>query len=291
MARRSFLKPAFWAGVVLFAAGMAAGALWDLPLGHALYAPASLPAILMEAFGYYPLYLPAAGLALCSMADKRLALLWRALGGAAALAGCAALALHSFTGLCRRSVPMPALFTCAVWLVLAVGGALALRCAGSSAARLGRARFVCFWGTVYFAAELIAINLLKLVWARTRFNDMLAAGDFSHFTSWLQPFGQGGSSFPSGHTASACGIFMLLIVCDVSARFARRRGLVWAVCWAYVAGMALSRMAIGRHFLSDTVMAAGVMAALFLALTHTGAYRKSLASALDFADAPPDSAP
>ena len=75
MARRSFLKPAFWAGVVLFAAGMAAGALWDLPLGHALYAPASLPAILMEAFGYYPLYLPAAGLALCSMADKRLALL------------------------------------------------------------------------------------------------------------------------------------------------------------------------------------------------------------------------
>ena len=51
MARRSFLKPAFWAGVVLFAAGMAAGALWDLPLGHALYAPASLPAILMEAFG------------------------------------------------------------------------------------------------------------------------------------------------------------------------------------------------------------------------------------------------
>ena len=291
MARRSFLKPAFWAGVVLFAAGMAAGALWDLPLGHALYAPASLPAILMEAFGYYPLYLPAAGLALCSMADKRLALLWRALGGAAALAGCAALALHSFTGLCRRSVPMPALFTCAVWLVLAVGGALALRCAGSSAARLGRARFVCFWGTVYFAAELIAINLLKLVWARTRFDDMLAAGDFSHFTSWLQPFGQGGSSFPSGHTASACGIFMLLIVCDVSARFARRRGLVWVVCWAYVAGMALSRMAMGRHFLSDTVMAAGVMAALFLALTHTGAYRKSLASALDFADAPPDSAP
>ena len=84
---------------------------------------------------------------------------------------------------------------------------------------------------------------------------------------------------------------MLLIVCDVSARFARRRGLVWAVCWAYVAGMALSRMAMGRHFLSDTVMAAGVMAALFLALTHTGAYRKSLASALDFADAPPDSAP
>lgn len=291
MARRSFFKPAFWAGVVLFAVGMAAGALWDLPLAHALYSPASLPAILMETFGYYPLYLPAAGLALCAMADKRLALPWRAVCGAAALVGCAALALHSFTGLRGRAAPVPALFTCAVWLALAVGGALALRRASASAARLGRARFVCFWGTVYFAAELIAINLLKLIWARTRFDDMLAAGDFSRFTSWLQPLGQGGSSFPSGHTASACGIFVLLIVCDVSARFARRRGLVWAVCWAYVAGMALSRMVMGRHFLSDTVMAAGVMAVLFLALTHTGTYRKSLAATLSFADTPPGSAP
>lgn len=143
---------------------------------------------------------------------------------------------------------------------------------------LGRARFVCFWGTVYFAAELIAINLLKLVWARTRFDDMLAAGDFSRFTSWLQPLGRAAPAFRPATRPPACGIFMLLIVCDVSARFARRRGLVWVVCWAYVAGMALSRMVMGRHFLSDTVMAAGVMAVLFLALTHTGAYRKSLAA-------------
>lgn len=185
---------------------------------------------------------------------------------------------------------MPMLFTCAVWLVLAVGGALALRYACVSAARLGRLRFACFWGTVYFIVELAVIGLLKLVWARTRFDDMLAAGDFSRFTSWLRPFGQGGTSFPSGHTASACGIFALLIVCDVSVRFARRRGLIWAVCWAYVAGMALSRMVMGRHFLSDTVMAAGVMALLFVALTHMGAYRRSLAATLALTDAPPGGA-
>ena len=280
MVRRAFTRPAFWAGLALFAAGMAAGAVWDLPLDHALYSPASLPAILMEAFGYYPLYLPAAGLALCAAADQRIAPPWRVLCGAAALAGCAALAAHSFSVLRRRGAPVPMLFTCAVWLVLAVGGALALRYACVSAARLGRLRFACFWGTVYFILELAVIGLLKLVWARTRFDDMLAAGDFSRFTSWLRPFGQGGTSFPSGHTASACGIFALLIVCDVSVRFARRRGLIWAVCWAYVAGMALSRMVMGRHFLSDTVMAAGVMALLFVALTHMGAYRRSLAATL-----------
>lgn len=287
MVRRAFTRPAFWAGLALFAAGMAAGAVWDLPLDHALYSPASLPAILMEAFGYYPLYLPAAGLALCAAADQRIAPPWRVLCGAAALAGCAALAAHSFSVLRRRGAPVPMLFTCAVWLVLAVGGALALRYACVSAARLGRLRFACFWGTVYFILELAVIGLLKLVWARTRFDDMLAAGDFSRFTSWLRPFGQGGTSFPSGHTASACGIFALLIVCDVSVRFARRRGLIWAVCWAYVAGMALSRMVMGRHFLSDTVMAAGVMALLFVALTHMGAYRRSLAATLALTDAPP----
>ena len=179
MVRRAFTRPAFWAGLALFAAGMAAGAVWDLPLDHALYSPASLPAILMEAFGYYPLYLPAAGLALCAAADQRIAPPWRVLCGAAALAGCAALAAHSFSVLRRRGAPVPMLFTCAVWLVLAVGGALALRYACVSAARLGRLRFACFWGTVYFIVELAVIGLLKLVWARTRFDDILAAGDFS----------------------------------------------------------------------------------------------------------------
>ena len=50
------------------------------------------------------------------------------------------------------------------------------------------------------------------------------------------------------------------------------------------------RMVMGRHFLSDTVMAAGVMALLFAALTHMGAYRRSLAATLALTDAPPGGA-
>lgn len=273
-----------WLGLILFAAGMAAGALWDLPLNHALYSPASLPAVLMETFGYYPLYLPAAGLALCAAADRRLAPALRVLCTVLAFAGCVGLGVYSYTGLCARGAPAPAWFTGGVWLFLAVCAALALRYAAASAARLGRLRFACFWGTVYFALELVVINLLKQIWARTRFDDMLAAGDFSRFTSWLHPFGNGGTSFPSGHTASACGIFVLLIVCDVSVRFARKRSLVRAACWAYVAGMALSRMIMGRHFLSDTVMAAGVMALVFHILTHTAPYKKSLSNTLALSD-------
>ena len=49
----------------------------------------------------------------------------------------------------------------------------------------------------------------------------------------------------------------------------RRRTLVWALCWAYVAFMALCRLVIGRHYLSDTLAAAFVMLLLYLCLLYT----------------------
>ena len=43
-------------GVVLFAAGMAAAYLWDLPIDTALHSPQNFAAIFMETMGFYPLY-------------------------------------------------------------------------------------------------------------------------------------------------------------------------------------------------------------------------------------------
>ena len=39
----------------------------------------------------------------------------------------------------------------------------------------------------------------------------------------MQPFGNGGSSFPSGHTAAACSVFILTLACDVCLKWNRRR--------------------------------------------------------------------
>ena len=128
-------------------------------------------------------------------------------------------------------------------------------------------------------AGLAAINIIKAVWQRTRFDDMLTAagggfeGAFAQFTSWMQPFGNGGSSFPSGHTAAACSVFILTLACDVCLKWNRRRTLVWALCWAYVAFMALCRLVIGRHYLSDTLAAAFVMLLLYLGMRKTKWYR------------------
>ena len=103
--------------------------------------------------------------------------------------------------------------------------------------------------------------------------DQPEVGAFAQFTSWMQPFGNGGSSFPSGHTAAACSVFILTLACDVCLKWNRRRTLVWALCWAYVAFMALCRLVIGRHYLSDTLAAAFVMLLLYLGMRKTKWYR------------------
>lgn len=270
---RAFPRAWLW-GVVLFAAGMAAGALWDLPLNRAVYAPTFYPAVWMECFGYYPLYLPA--------------VLWLWLTDARRPALCAAARLLGTVGagvlfwvslgnLTRRGVTGAVWHAAAVWAVLVALGALLARVLARGGPQLRRRLHTAMgWAVVYMVLDNVFINVLKWVWNRTRFDDMLAAGDFGAFTSWLEPFGNGGSSFPSGHTAAACGIFALVLLCDVLPAWHRRRALVWAVCWAYVAGMAASRLMMGRHFLSDTVAAAFVMSLLLCALRASGPYKRSL---------------
>lgn len=96
-----------------------------------------------------------------------------------------------------------------LWTVLLGGLSLGICALALYRSRSGgrkKLEFVCLWGTVYLLAGLAAINIIKAVWQRTRFDDMLTAagggfeGAFAQFTSWMQPFGNGGSSFPSGHT-------------------------------------------------------------------------------------------
>ena len=132
------------------------------------------------------------------------------------------------------------------------------------------------WGTIYMVLDNAVINVLKMIWARTRFDDMMTMGSMDAFTAWWQPFGNGGTSFPSGHTASACSILVLVLLCDVFAAFAKKRTLVWSICWVYIAMMAYARILIGRHFLSDTLAAIFVMLCLFFVMVKCKWYRAGL---------------
>lgn len=265
------------AGLLLFCAGMAAGAVWDLQINQALYSPPQPLTVFMESFGFYPLYLPALlwMLTAALRAEKtavRTACLAVCAGGAAGLWAYSAHELE------KRDVPV--LAPClAVWAILSLLAALYARMLRSGPPALGaRLGFAMGAGFAYLAAQTAVINLLKVFWARTRFDDMLAAGDFSQFTAWFRPLGNGGSSFPSGHTAAACGVFALIFVCDALPAWGRRRAPVWAACWAYVALMAVCRVMIGRHYMTDTLAAAFVMTLLLFAMRASTLYRRRLAA-------------
>ena len=78
-----------------------------------------------------------------------------------------------------------------LWTVLLGGLSLGICALALYRSRSGgrkKLEFVCLWGTVYLLAGLAAINIIKAVWQRTRFDDMLTAagGGFEGDTYFIQ---------------------------------------------------------------------------------------------------------
>lgn len=258
---------------LLFCLGMVVAGKLDLLVNRILYSPDNPVAIAFECFGYYPLYLVPILWALLLACDKTVAPLPRVAAGAGAALGAAGLLFYSATGLGERQVEPAAVICLGVWVLLGTNFIKLLRV---EAGVLRRLRFALGWGVLYAAANTALVNVLKLIWQRTRFDDLLQASDFSGFTAWYQIPGNGGSSFPSGHTAAACGIFVLVLLCDVLPAWKRYRSLLWNGCWIYIGAMAICRVTIGRHYLSDTLMAAFVMVLLFIFLQRLPIYRNGV---------------
>lgn len=275
--KRSF-SSAFTAGVLLiFLAALAAATWIDLPLSQALYQPNQTWAIYLEAMGFYPFYFPALLWLLGLANDAEVKGSIRTLCTAAFTAATALMAYSSYHHLESRSVQLAFVPVCVVWTILLFGYVFILaaesRC---NAAWRKRERFGFFWGTVYMLLGNIIIHVIKPIWNRARFDEMMQQADFSNFTPWYQPFGAGGSSFPSGHTAAACGLIFLVFICDAFPQYRKYRKFILILCSAYIAAMAASRIIIGRHFLSDTVAACLIMAGIFLLMRRSKMYREML---------------
>lgn len=246
--------------------GLGAAALWDLEIDLALYSPGFLPAVLMEAFGWFPQYLPAVVLCVCialgRCAKHAAARRGRPAGGCRqrhpAVYGrapsCKARDVRPF----HHTVDRPAGRPFAGYMRT---GAVPLPQRGAQKAGIRRpfgARCIC-WpacrtniikGCPGSARALTTCSPPRAAASRAR-SHSLQAGCSRSATAV--------PAFPSGHTAAACSVFILTLACDVCLKWNRRRTLVWALCWAYVAFMALCRLVIGRHYLSDTLAAAFVM--------------------------------
>lgn len=130
--------------------------------------------------------------------------------------------------------------------------------------------------SVFLISIVVVVNLIKIIWMRTRFDEMLILNDFSGFTTWYSPFGKGGRSFPSGHTAHAAGILSLLFLCDAFPAYAKYKSTICILCLIYVGLMAATRIILGRHFLSDTLASVSIVSALFLFIQHSHWYKEGL---------------
>ncbi len=275
-------KTLFFIGLalVLCTAGLACAAQWDLAIDHFLYHPQTVWAICMEAFGWWVPFGPVLLFFLLHAAQAKAHArkhwpFWIALS--------AFLLIGLFVGsvhyLHKRTV-VQGLFSLQTWLWFLPAVFLFIFTTHwlfrQTPFTWKKLLFFSQFGLVFLPSTLALIQILKLIWQRPRYEIMLAEGRLRDFTAWYQPFGPGGSSFPSGHTANACGIFLLLILCDLFPSWQQKKRWFFVFCWLYICLMALSRMIMGRHFLSDTVAATTLVSILFLLLHQSSLYEKKL---------------
>ena len=114
--------------------------------------------------------------------------------------------------------------------------------------------------TILLGPGLLANTILKNHWGRARPAQILEFGGTKHFTTPLIPTDQCDTncSFVSGHGAMAFSLVAFAFLIADPAR--RRRGIAAALAFGTLVGF--TRIAQGRHFLSDTVYAALLMIAV-----------------------------
>ncbi len=155
-----------------------------------------------------------------------------------------------------------------------------------------------FWFAVFLVVVAVASNLIvqamKLIWARQRFRTMTPGNascpenllsvypnyNYDGFTPWYIPNALIKSdlrtadymqlfkdvdhdafhSFPSGHTVAAGVSFSLIIIPDLFPKYKKIKPVFWMVPAVYTLIVAISRVVMAAHYLSDTLF--GYYAAL-----------------------------
>lgn len=132
-----------------------------------------------------------------------------------------------------------------------------------------------------FALVALAISqavttVLKGLWGRQRFRNM-PTDDYSGFDPWYKPNwfkkGSGGAfvsdyaghpdedafkSFPSGHTMAASLSFIVIMLPDLFEKLKKYKLWFYVVPAIYTAAVAISRIVIRAHFLSDVLAGATI---------------------------------
>lgn len=121
-------------------------------------------------------------------------------------------------------------------------------------------RRIAIIGLLVFIGINGGVYVLKNIWGRVRFREMVEP--YEHFTKWFIPqFNKYADSyiepesFPSGHTANATAIFMVMIWSQLFPKLKDKRVVLFVICCLWTFLVALGRIIMGAHFASDVTAA------------------------------------
>jgi len=120
--------------------------------------------------------------------------------------------------------------------------------------------------------EIILVNVVKEVWGRPR---MRILESIDGFKKWYEINGpalnNNYKSFPSGHTANAFSVIAYTLFFSYFKNINKKTVMIIAIIWGV--GVALSRVVLGAHFLSDVITGGYITIFLFIVLNFL-LYRK-----------------
>ena len=130
---------------------------------------------------------------------------------------------------------------------------------------------------VFVIVALVVMRVMKFLWCRMRYRDMLKEGNFDGFSNWWQVMigrekldpSYKYTSFPSGHSSSITHLCLLWVLCDILPSLKSRKWVkptVYAVSIILIGLTMYSRIVNCAHFLSDTVAGVYITYAIFFVL-------------------------
>lgn len=256
---------------------MLVGSIFDYSISCALYNNKNIFGIFLAGYGEYPaaLGLTAAGTLLIAGRSRecRRKMFLQCLGGIwLTVSG-------TFMLICMPMLYLPVsrLIPAAVGLLCsaAVIYGITVLCKNTEKKTILRVAALIFFTILL---EILVVNLIKIPWGRPRMRLV-----YENAQACFMPWWQAGSSlkevltvagvaaeefksFPSGHTANASMLMLLGILPVLRPELAKKRALLIGIGFGWACLVAVSRIIMGAHYLTDTVIgfAVGLTVILFV---------------------------
>lgn len=124
----------------------------------------------------------------------------------------------------------------------------------------------CVIGLAVLALQLTTVEIMKNLWGRVRYRDLLKDVTLDRFTPFYVINGKNGNkSFPSGHTAGAGMIYLSMLLPMINEKLKKYKSVFFALSFVYTSVVAYTRLVMGAHYLSD-VTVGGIIAFTYVVI-------------------------